>query len=69
MKRVLSCVGLGLLLLGAPVTAFGQAVYGNIVGTVTDASGAAVPNAKVTIVDTGKGVSFTTTTNSTGNYS
>ncbi len=69
MKKALCCVGLGLLMLGAPVTALGQAVYGNIVGTVTDATGAAVPNAKVTILDTGKGVSFTTTTNLTGNYS
>ncbi len=29
--------------------AFGQAVYGSILGTVTDPSGAAVANAKVTV--------------------
>ena len=37
-----------------------QAVYGSISGNVTDASGAAVPNAKITITDVGKGVSFIT---------
>ena len=51
-----------------PKTALSQAVYGNIFGTVTDPSGAAVPNAKVTITDVAKGTSITTTTNATGNY-
>jgi len=46
----------------------GQAVFGSIVGTVTDSSGAAVPNAKITITDVNKGVSFTTTSNESGNY-
>lgn len=53
----------------APVVAFGQAVYGSIAGTVTDSSGAAIPNAKVTVRDTGKGVSYSTATNEAGNYS
>ncbi|HKX28347.1 MAG TPA: TonB-dependent receptor, partial [Blastocatellia bacterium] len=48
---------------------FGQAVYGNIVGTVVDQSGAAVANAKVTITDTQRQVTVTTTTNSSGNFS
>ena len=52
-----------------PAASFGQAVYGSIVGSVTDSSGAAVPNAKVTILDVGKGVTYTTTTNEAGNYS
>jgi hypothetical protein len=46
-----------------------QAVYGSIIGTVTDAQGAAVANAKVTIVNQRKGTSETTTTNDSGNYS
>jgi hypothetical protein len=41
----------------------GQAVYGSIFGTVTDPSGAAVPNATVTITNIGTNVSVTTKTN------
>ena len=50
------------------VRVLAQAVYGSIVGTVTDEQGAAVPNAKVTITNIGQGVSFATTTNESGNY-
>jgi len=49
-------------------TAMGQAVYGSILGTVTDPSGAAVPGAKVTVTSQTKDVSTTTTTNDSGNY-
>ncbi|MES2390604.1 MAG: TonB-dependent receptor, partial [Acidobacteriota bacterium] len=41
---------------------------GNIVGTVTDPSGAAVPGATVVVIDTDTGVSRTLTTNSAGIY-
>src|SRR5206468_3743082 len=58
---------LGLLPVATVVRA--QAVYGSIVGTVTDPSGAAVTKATVTIADTGKGVNFSATTNESGNYS
>ena len=50
-------------------SAFGQAVYGSIIGTVTDPQGAAVTGAKVTVTDQRKGTSDTTTTNESGNYS
>src|SRR5579872_2280893 len=70
MKKLGFTVVMGCLLLAVAVpNAFGQAIYGNIVGTVTDPSGAAVPQAKVTIVDVGKGITFTATTNEAGNYS
>ena len=52
-----------------PAASFGQAVYGSIVGSVMDSSNAAIPHAKVTVRDVGKGVSYATTTNETGNYS
>src|SRR5215467_13753269 len=67
-KLVFSGLALGLL-LSAPTRSLAQAVYGSIVGTVTDDSGAGVPKSKVTVVDTGKGVSYSTTTNESGNYS
>ena len=48
--------------------AHGQAVYGTILGTVTDPQGAAVVGAKVTVTSTTKGTSDETTTNESGNY-
>src|SRR3989442_4323115 len=49
--------------------ASGQAVFGSIFGRVTDPSGAAVPNAKVTVTSATKATSYTATTNADGNYS
>ena len=50
-------------------TASGQAVYGSIIGTVTDAQGNAVSGAKVTVTSTTKNTTDETTTNESGNYS
>jgi Carboxypeptidase regulatory-like domain/TonB dependent receptor len=47
---------------------FGQAVSGNIIGTVTDASGAAVAGATVTIRDLDRGTDYQARTNTDGNY-
>ncbi|HEY3935923.1 MAG TPA: TonB-dependent receptor [Bryobacteraceae bacterium] len=47
---------------------FGQGVYGSIIGNVTDSSGGAVPEAKVTITSVGKGVRVESLTNQSGNY-
>ena len=57
------------LLTFTPYPAQAQAVYGSILGTITDPQGAAVTNAKVTVIDQRKGTSDTTTTNESGNYS
>ncbi|HEX5483955.1 MAG TPA: carboxypeptidase regulatory-like domain-containing protein [Terriglobia bacterium] len=48
--------------------AFGQATYGNIIGNVTDPSGAAIPGVKVIAANVGTGVSVATQSNSSGNY-
>src|SRR6202171_4920084 len=69
-KSLLAVVATLALLCGlASLRAFGQAVYGSIIGTVTDPSGAAVPNAKVTVTSQTKNTSVETTTNDSGNYS
>src|ERR1043165_3885670 len=52
-----------------PSPLLAQAVYGMISGNVTDSSGLSVPGAKITITDIGKGVTYPTTTNESGNYS
>jgi hypothetical protein len=64
----MALVFLALFVLLTPAAAFGQAVYGNIVGTVTDPQGSAVAGAKVTITDTQRQVAVATTTNSDGNF-
>jgi hypothetical protein len=47
---------------------FGQAVSGSIFGTVTDPTGAVIPNATVTIRDVDRGVDYHVQTISDGNY-
>jgi hypothetical protein len=60
------CLCIALFCLNGTLSA--QQVFGSIVGTVTDASGAAVNGAKVTISDIAKGTKSDTTTNESGNY-
>jgi len=57
---------LGFVLLGA--VAYGQGTA-TVVGTITDPTGAVVPNAKITITNTDNGFIRTTVSNGTGNYS
>ena len=47
---------------------FGQGSAGRIAGTVSDQSGGAIPAGKVTLTDTGRGVSRTLTTDAAGAY-
>ena len=63
--RVLVCV-LVVGWLGTSLHA--QVDTGSITGTVTDASGAVIGGAKVTLVNQGTGASLTTTTGSDGGY-
>jgi hypothetical protein len=63
-----AAVAVFLLWLSITRPLLGQAVYGSIIGTVTDSSGAVVPNATITVTDVTKGTSVTTTTNESGQY-
>lgn len=57
-------LSLGLL----PQRSFSQAISGDLVGTVTDATGAVVPNATVTATNVATGVKTSGTTNASGDY-
>ncbi len=57
-----------ILLLGFSTPVIGQAVNATLLGTVTDSSGAAVANVKVTITETNTGISHASQTNDSGNY-
>jgi Carboxypeptidase regulatory-like domain len=69
---LLSCVlGLvGMLSVGllVPASLQAQVAGATLTGTVTDAQGAAVPNAKVTAQNTATNVSISSTTNAAGAY-
>src|SRR6266403_3079788 len=50
-------------------TSLGQAIYGNLIGTVTDPQGNAVAGAKVTVTSLTKNTAYEAITNESGNYS
>ena len=51
-----------------PASARAQVVYGSIVGTVLDPTGAVIPGATVTVTDVSKGITQTTVVGPSGNY-
>src|SRR5882762_1057424 len=67
-RMTMAVLMLGAILLAFSGPAVGQAVNATLLGTVTDSSGAAVPNAKVLITETNTGISRTSQTNDSGNY-
>src|ERR1700753_2608677 len=68
IRSTLTVFALAICALASGPRSRAQAVTGTIVGTVTDPSGAALPNATVVISLTGQNVSHTTTTNESGNF-
>ena len=62
----LQTVSVALLLLCLAYVAQGQTIFGRISGTVTDSSGAVVPNASVTITNSATNLVRTTTTDDEG---
>lgn len=61
-------IAIALALLGPVHRANAQAISGDLVGIVLDATGAAVPNVTVTATNGGTNLSTTTTSNGNGEY-
>src|SRR5207245_3341604 len=66
--RTFAIVVVALLILASGGVVWSQTVQGVITGTVTDPTGAVVPNVTVTITNVGTNASQTTTTGSDGSY-
>ncbi|MGH9326574.1 MAG: carboxypeptidase-like regulatory domain-containing protein, partial [Terriglobia bacterium] len=68
-SRVRSVFFLLVLAVGfVAVKGKAQMLFGTISGTVTDPSGAVIPNARITIKNNATGVTRATTTNARGVY-
>src|SRR5579863_4243131 len=69
-KCVFTAIVFGLLLalLALPNLVYGQGSNATLLGTVTDVSGASVPNASVQVTNTATGVRQAVTTDSQGRY-
>ncbi len=63
--RFITLTALLLILIPSP-RLFGQVDEGSISGTVQDPTGAVVPGAQVTLLNTDQGMTLTTTTNGAG---
>ena len=57
-----------LLVAGSSVSLFGQTDTARLIGTITDPSGAVIPNAAVTVTNTGTGRAVTIQTSGSGEY-
>ena len=68
MKGLRTICALFALLLLTVGFGYSQAVNATLLGTVTDSSGAVVPNAKVTVTEVNTGVNRSGQSNESGNY-
>ena len=64
----MSRLGIPILFFGLTWIAFGQKDTGAIVGTVLDATGASIPGAQVSAVDTATNFTYHAVTDATGEY-
>src|SRR5215471_4632639 len=62
------CVNLFALALWTATCSFGQAVNATLLGTVTDSGGGAIPTARVKVTEVNTSVSYSTSSNESGNY-
>lgn len=68
MKNAVRCIFATFILLAFATFGFAQAISGDLVGTVKDASGAVVPNTTVEATNVATGVKTTTVSNGSGEY-
>lgn len=68
MVRLRSICVLAVVVCLTTAAGWSQAVNATLLGTVTDASGAVVPNAKVTVTETQTNINHILQTNESGNY-
>lgn len=68
VKDLIAPFSLCILLGSFPQQTPGQAVSGNIIGTVTDPSGAAIAGAQVSIANINTNATYQAATNESGNY-
>jgi hypothetical protein len=68
MHRFAAAFRLCVLVFVCACVAFAQRDLATITGTVTDSSGGVVPNARVTITETGTGQVYQLTTNAAGEF-
>lgn len=69
MPRLRSCLLIVLFTLLSNVALFAQRDLGTITGTITDPTGAEVPNATVTITEDATGLNYTVQSGANGEYS
>jgi hypothetical protein len=68
-RNVLTLFSLAILVLGLmPGRVAGQAISGDIVGTVVDRTGAAVPGASIEVANVATGVKTSTTSRDQGDF-
>jgi len=68
MRRLQFCLVV-FTVLALSLSAFAQVQNGQFTGTITDPSGAAIANAKISVKNAASNLSASTTTNASGNYS
>ncbi|MDP9361402.1 MAG: carboxypeptidase regulatory-like domain-containing protein, partial [Acidobacteriota bacterium] len=67
-KHIRFMFAVALLFAIVPFSAFAQSSNGSISGSVTDASGGALPGVTITVVNTGTGITRPSVSNTTGHY-
>jgi hypothetical protein len=68
LLRYALLLAVALCMCKSTYTAQAQAIYGSVYGTVTDKTGAAIPNATITVTDQSKGTAVQVTSNQSGEY-